>query len=131
CWLAVEPRFDRLRNQERFERVLKKTANPLAIQREREAVTDTSLLIQSGASAEATDQENGDTDVSSTEKAARHEEARQLYVAGRYYATKRTAEGFRQAIERLEHAVEIDPNLAIAYAELADCYSLLNWYIEP
>ena len=131
CWLAVEPRFDRLRNQERFKRVLKKTANPLAIQREREAVTDTSLLIQNGASAEATDQENGDTDVSSTEKAARHEEARQLYVAGRYYATKRTAEGFRQAIERLEHAVELDPNLAIAYAELADCYSLLNWYIEP
>jgi len=60
-----------------------------------------------------------------------NEEARQLYTAGRYYATRRTAEGMRQAIERLKRAVELDPEFALAYAELADCYSLLNWYVEP
>jgi len=27
--------------------------------------------------------------------------------------------------------VELDPEFALAHAELADCYSLLNWYIEP
>jgi TolB-like protein/Tfp pilus assembly protein PilF/tRNA A-37 threonylcarbamoyl transferase component Bud32 len=59
------------------------------------------------------------------------EEAYQLYVAGRYFSTRRTAEGLRQAIERLEHAVERDPQFALAYAELADCYALLNWYAEP
>jgi tetratricopeptide (TPR) repeat protein len=37
----------------------------------------------------------------------------------------------RQAIERLEKAVELDPEFAVAHAELADCYALLNWYVEP
>ena len=60
-----------------------------------------------------------------------NEEARQLYTAGRYYATRRTAEGMRQAIERLKRAVELDPEFSLAYAEMADCYSLLNWYVEP
>jgi len=60
-----------------------------------------------------------------------NEEARQLYTAGRYYATRRTAEGLRQAIERLTRAVELDPEFALAHAELGDCYSLLNWYVEP
>jgi tetratricopeptide (TPR) repeat protein len=27
--------------------------------------------------------------------------------------------------------VELDPEFALAHAELADCYSLLNWYVEP
>src|SRR5439155_12561219 len=60
-----------------------------------------------------------------------NEEARQLYTAGRYYATRRSAEGMRQAIERLERAVELDPEFALAHSELADCYALLNWYVEP
>jgi tetratricopeptide (TPR) repeat protein len=64
-------------------------------------------------------------------QAGENEEARQLYTAGRYYSTRRTAEGLRQAIERLERAVELDPEFAIAHSELADCYSLLNWYVEP
>ncbi len=37
----------------------------------------------------------------------------------------------RQAIERLKRAVELDPEFALAHAELADCYALLNWYVEP
>jgi tetratricopeptide (TPR) repeat protein len=37
----------------------------------------------------------------------------------------------RQGIERFERAVELDPEFAIAHAELADCYALLNWYVEP
>jgi serine/threonine protein kinase/tetratricopeptide (TPR) repeat protein len=60
-----------------------------------------------------------------------NEEARQLYTAGRYYATRRTADGLRQAIERLTRAVELVPDFALAHSELADCYALLNWYVEP
>jgi serine/threonine protein kinase/Tol biopolymer transport system component/tetratricopeptide (TPR) repeat protein len=59
------------------------------------------------------------------------EEAYTLYKVGRYYSTKRTADDLRKAIERFEHAVVRDPSFALAYAELADCYSLLNWYAEP
>ncbi|HEX8189569.1 MAG TPA: protein kinase, partial [Pyrinomonadaceae bacterium] len=59
------------------------------------------------------------------------EEAHQLYVAGRYFATRRTADGLRQAVERLERAVERDPGFASAWSELADCYALLNWYVDP
>jgi eukaryotic-like serine/threonine-protein kinase len=59
------------------------------------------------------------------------EEAHQLYVAGRYFATRRTADGIMQAVERLERAVERDPKFAMAWSELADCYALMNWYVEP
>jgi tetratricopeptide (TPR) repeat protein len=31
----------------------------------------------------------------------------------------------------LERAVELDPEFALAHSELADCYALLNWYVEP
>jgi tetratricopeptide (TPR) repeat protein len=59
------------------------------------------------------------------------DEAQQLFTAGRYYATRRSAEGLRQAIERLERAVELRPDFAAAWAELADCNALLNWFVEP
>jgi len=131
CWLAVEARFDSLRNNDRFQAVLKKTANPLVIQRAREAITDTSFRNLGEGSFDAQGPHPNDPVDNTTSQDARREEARQLYVAGHYYATKRTADGLRQAIERLEHAVELDPNLGLAYAELADCYSLLNWYVEP
>ena len=26
---------------------------------------------------------------------------------------------------------KFDPGFALAHSELADCYSLLNWYVEP
>jgi tetratricopeptide (TPR) repeat protein len=59
------------------------------------------------------------------------DEAQQLFTAGRYYATRRSAEGLRQAIERLARAVELRPDFAAAWAELADCNALLNWFVEP
>ncbi|CAN5442462.1 hypothetical protein BH18ACI2_BH18ACI2_07710 [soil metagenome] len=58
-------------------------------------------------------------------------EAYQLYMAGRYHWGKRTAEGLRQAIDNFERAIEKDGKFALAYTGLADCYALLNWYVEP
>jgi serine/threonine protein kinase/tetratricopeptide (TPR) repeat protein len=58
-------------------------------------------------------------------------EANQLYLAGRYYMIKRTPEGLQRAIANFESAVEKDERFALGYANLADCYALLNWYIEP
>ncbi|HKP73191.1 MAG TPA: tetratricopeptide repeat protein, partial [Pyrinomonadaceae bacterium] len=58
-------------------------------------------------------------------------EAQQLYLAGRYHFGKRSPEGLRQAIYSFEQAIAKDSNFALAYAGLADCYGLLNWYLEP
>jgi TolB-like protein/Tfp pilus assembly protein PilF len=50
------------------------------------------------------------------------------YLKGRYHWNKRTEDGFRKGIECFQQAIEKDPNYALAYAGLADCYNLLNSY---
>lgn len=58
----------------------------------------------------------------------RNTEAYQLYLKGRFYWNKRTADGFQKGIEAFRQAIELDPGYALAYAGLADCYNLLNTY---
>lgn len=55
-------------------------------------------------------------------------EAYDLYLKGRYFWNKRTADGFLQAIEYFQQAVTKDPNYARAYAGLADSYALMSSY---
>jgi len=55
-------------------------------------------------------------------------EAYQFYMKGRFYWNKRTGEGLKKAVEQFQQAVEKDPNFALAYTGLADCYSLLEQY---
>ncbi|MDQ3665478.1 MAG: protein kinase [Acidobacteriota bacterium] len=55
-------------------------------------------------------------------------EAYQLYLKGRFYWNKRTAENIKKAIELLQSATEKDPNFALAYAGLADCYVVASTY---
>ncbi|HET6893306.1 MAG TPA: winged helix-turn-helix domain-containing protein [Pyrinomonadaceae bacterium] len=50
------------------------------------------------------------------------------YLKGRAHLGKRTPEGFRRAKEYFLYASEADPNYALAYSGLADCYTLLNYY---
>ena len=64
-------------------------------------------------------------------QAGQNEEAREFTLPAAITPPGASAEGIRQAIERLERAVELDPDFAFAHSELADCYSLLNWYVEP
>jgi serine/threonine-protein kinase len=52
-------------------------------------------------------------------------EAYQLYLKGRFYWNKRTVEGMKRSLEYYNQAIEKDPNFALAYAGLADTYSLL------
>jgi serine/threonine protein kinase/TolB-like protein/Tfp pilus assembly protein PilF len=56
-------------------------------------------------------------------------DAYQLYLKGRYFWNKRTQEGLTKGAEQFQKAVEIDPKYALAYAGLADCYSLLGSYV--
>jgi serine/threonine protein kinase/Flp pilus assembly protein TadD len=55
-------------------------------------------------------------------------EAYQAYLKGRYYWNRRTAENIKKAIEQFKSATDRDPNYALAFAGLADCYVLLNEY---
>jgi len=55
-------------------------------------------------------------------------EAYQAYLKGRYYWNRRTAENIKKAIEQLKAATDRDPNYALAYAGLADCYVVLPEY---
>src|SRR6185369_4485137 len=49
-------------------------------------------------------------------------EAYQHYLKGRFHWNKRTAEALNKAIEDFKEAIAEDPNFALAYAGLADCY---------
>ena len=55
-------------------------------------------------------------------------EAYQFYLRGRYYWNRRTADGLKRAIAEFQQAIDHDPNYALAYAGLADCYLLLEQY---
>jgi len=59
-------------------------------------------------------------------------EAYDLYLKGRYFWNKRTAEGFRQAANYFQQAIDKDPNYVRAYAGLSDTFSLMStWYLGP
>src|SRR6266511_923879 len=55
-------------------------------------------------------------------------EAYQAYIRGRYYWNKRIAENVKKAMEQFQQAADKDPNYALAYVGLADCYVLLIEY---
>jgi eukaryotic-like serine/threonine-protein kinase len=55
-------------------------------------------------------------------------EAYNLYLQGRYYWSKRTAEGLHTSIEYFRRAIAEEPDYAIAHAALADSYCLLCSY---
>jgi TolB-like protein/DNA-binding winged helix-turn-helix (wHTH) protein/Tfp pilus assembly protein PilF len=55
-------------------------------------------------------------------------EAFDLYLRGRSIWNQRNVDGFNQAVGYFSHAIEKDPNFALAYSGLADSYTLLVLY---
>jgi TolB-like protein/DNA-binding winged helix-turn-helix (wHTH) protein/Tfp pilus assembly protein PilF len=53
-------------------------------------------------------------------------EAYEDYLKGRYYWNKRSGEGFTKAIGYFQEATQRDPQYALAYAGLADCYGIIG-----
>jgi len=54
--------------------------------------------------------------------------AYQLYLQGRFFWNKRSEDGLKTAIRYFEQAIEKDPQYALAWAGIADSYSLLGEY---
>src|SRR5438132_7158652 len=55
-------------------------------------------------------------------------EAYQLYLQGRFFWNKRTAPDLRKSIDYFNDAIAKDPNYALAYAGLAQSWSVLSSY---
>ena len=51
-------------------------------------------------------------------------EAYQLYLKGRFHWNKRKPDEHRKAIQYFEEAIALDPNYALAYSGIADCYAV-------
>ena len=64
-----------------------------------------------------------------TKQYTTNNEAYQLYLQGRYFWNKRSAENLKRATELLKAAIEKDPSFALAYAGLADCYAVSYYYV--
>ena len=57
-----------------------------------------------------------------------NEEAYLLYLKGRYYWNKRTGNDLRTAVSYFDQAIEKDPRYALAYAGMADVYTIMSSY---
>ena len=52
-------------------------------------------------------------------------DAYDLYLRGRYHWNQLTPPGIRRGLDYFEQVVSLDPNYALAWAGMADCYSML------
>ncbi|MDX6612325.1 MAG: eukaryotic-like serine/threonine-protein kinase, partial [Blastocatellia bacterium] len=71
---------------------------------------------------------SGDDERRLVKRETTNAEAYQFYLRGRYFWNKRSAEGINKAIDEFQRAIDRDPNYALGYVGLADCYLLLEEY---
>ncbi|HEY6120111.1 MAG TPA: winged helix-turn-helix domain-containing protein [Pyrinomonadaceae bacterium] len=109
--ISVELINGRDRTQIWGEQYDRKMADLLAIQREiaREIVEKLKFKVSG-------------EDKKPVEHYTENNEAYQLYLKGRFYWNKRTAEALQKSVEYFNQAIDKDPSFALAYAGLADSY---------
>ncbi|HET9528571.1 MAG TPA: winged helix-turn-helix domain-containing protein, partial [Pyrinomonadaceae bacterium] len=74
----------------------------------------------------------GDEEKRITARYTENAEAYQSYLEARYHWSKYTRQGIEKAILHFRHAIELDPNYALAYAGIIDCYlRLATNYLPP
>jgi len=67
-----------------------------------------------------------------TARYTQNAEAYQAYIEGRYHWSRYTRKGIEKAIYHFRQAIKIDPNYALAYAAIVDCYlRLATNYLPP
>ena len=68
----------------------------------------------------------GESEVRRIERGAvKNPEAYNLYLKGLFFWNKRTLEAMRRAIGFFEEAVKLDPEFALGYAGIAQCYNVI------
>ncbi len=74
----------------------------------------------------------GDEEKRITARYTESAEAYQSYLEARYHWSKYTRRGIEKAILHFRHAIELDPNYALAYDGIIDCYlRLATNYLPP
>ncbi|HKG99044.1 MAG TPA: winged helix-turn-helix domain-containing protein, partial [Pyrinomonadaceae bacterium] len=74
----------------------------------------------------------GDEEKRVTARYTENAEAYQAYLEGRYHWSKYTRKGIEKAIGHFRRAIDLDPNYALAYAGIVDCYlRLATNYLPP
>jgi len=86
--------------------------------------SDIAKAITENLEAKLTGTEKGEISKKPTENS----EAYELYLKGRFFWNKRTSADMKMALGYFEQAANVDPNYAVAYAGMADCYLLLPLY---
>jgi len=66
-----------------------------------------------------------------TARYTEHAKAYQSYLEGRYHWSSYTKKGIEKAINHFRRALELDPNYALAYAAIIDCYLRLTTNYLP
>jgi tetratricopeptide (TPR) repeat protein len=67
-----------------------------------------------------------------SKRATENTEAYQLYLKGRFYWNRRTADLLKNPNEYFQQAIEKDPGYGLAYAGLAESYALFDYYeVQP
>jgi DNA-binding winged helix-turn-helix (wHTH) protein/TolB-like protein/Flp pilus assembly protein TadD len=69
---------------------------------------------------------SGEEQLQLTKRYTDNAEVYQLYLQGLYLFNKRTEEGIYKAIEHFWQAIAKDPQFALAYPSLANCYVILS-----
>jgi DNA-binding winged helix-turn-helix (wHTH) protein len=60
------------------------------------------------------------------------DQAHHLYLRGRHYWAKYTVDGLKKGVEHFRRTIKLEPNYALGYAGLADCYyRLSNIHLMP
>jgi TolB-like protein/class 3 adenylate cyclase/Tfp pilus assembly protein PilF len=106
-----------------------KTGNQLWGEQYKRKTTDL-VLLQSEIARDVSDKLkaklSGAEEKTVTENYTHNAQAYQHYLKGRFYWNKRTTEALKKASEEFQKAITYDPNYAIAYSGLADCYSSMQ-----
>jgi serine/threonine protein kinase/Tfp pilus assembly protein PilF len=63
-----------------------------------------------------------------TKRSTENPEAHQLYLKGQFYWNRRTGQTLLRATEYFQQAIDKDPGYGLAWAGLADSYSLYGYY---
>jgi len=75
---------------------------------------------------------SGEEEKRVTARYTENAEAYQSYLEGRYHWSKYTRTGIEKAIGHFRHAISLDPNYALAYSAIVDCYlRLATNYLPP